>query len=508
MISQGILPYEYQEERTEKCLTGLAGLPLYLDLVVASGFCKSIRRYIEVRGKQGWDDVQLILALVLLNLAGGESVEDLRILQADEGFCKILRKAETCGLRRKVRRALERRWRKKRKRTVPSPSAVFRYLAAFHDKGQQELRQKNKAFIPQANQHLRGLAKVNADLLGFVQSHNPIQTATLDIDACLVETNKKDALYSYKEFKAYQPLNVYWFEQDVLAYTEFRDGNVPAGYQIKRIFEEALEQLPEGVQRVRLRSDSAGYQHELLAYCESGEARRFGRIEFAISSDVTPEFKKAVAEIEEKDWKPVYRHENGSQIATERQCAEVCFVPNKISHSKNAPELRYIATREELKQMTLPGMEAQQQLPFQTLEMNTRSYKVFGIVTNIRDWTAEEIIPWLNARCGKSEQAHGTLKEDFAGGKLPSGDFGENAAWWWISLLSFNFNSLMKHLVLPISWATKKMKAIRFALINLPGRILRRSRKLILRLAHRHPSFTILIDARNKIAKLAFPLLT
>jgi hypothetical protein len=28
------------------------------------------------------------------------------------------------------------------------------------------------------------------------------------------------------------------------------------------------------------------------------------------------------------------------------------------------------------------------------------------------------------------------MKGDFAGGKLPSGDFGENAAWWWIMILA------------------------------------------------------------------------
>ncbi|MBF0458233.1 MAG: hypothetical protein HQK99_10100 [Nitrospirae bacterium] len=31
----------------------------------------------------------------------------------------------------------------------------------------------------------------------------------------------------------------------------------------------------------------------------------------------------------------------------------------------------------------------------------------------------------------ESEQAHDAVKNDFAGGRLPSGDFGENAAWWW-----------------------------------------------------------------------------
>jgi hypothetical protein len=41
-------------------------------------------------------------------------------------------------------------------------------------------------------------------------------------------------------------------------HTEFRDGNVPAGYEQLRVFQEALEMLPEGVRKVYLRSDTAG----------------------------------------------------------------------------------------------------------------------------------------------------------------------------------------------------------------------------------------------------------
>ncbi len=75
----------------------------------------------------------MVMSLVLLNLAGGDCVDDLKILEADEGFCKIMRKSEMYGLKRKERRALDRMWRKEKKRSVPSPSAAFRYLSKFHD---------------------------------------------------------------------------------------------------------------------------------------------------------------------------------------------------------------------------------------------------------------------------------------------------------------------------------------------------------------------------------------
>ena len=86
-----------------------------------------------------------------------------------------------------------------------------------------------------------------------------------------------------------------------MLHSEFRDGNVPAGYEQLRVLKEALALLPQGVESVRLRSDTAGYQHDLLRYCERGENECFGRIEFAISCDVTEEFKKAVAQVRESE---------------------------------------------------------------------------------------------------------------------------------------------------------------------------------------------------------------
>jgi hypothetical protein len=62
------------------------------------------------------------------------------------------------------------------------------------------------------------------------------------------------------------------------------------------VLKEVLRLLPDGVKTVRVRSDTAGYQHDLMGYCERGRNKRFGRIEFAIGADVTPEFKKAVRE--------------------------------------------------------------------------------------------------------------------------------------------------------------------------------------------------------------------
>jgi hypothetical protein len=503
IMAQGVLSFKYEEEKTDSGMTALGGLPVYLDLASAMRLPDIIKKHLHIK-QQGWTDSQIVLSLILMNLAGGDCVNDLVKLEGDSGFCRVLRRIEQSGLKRSQRRELDCRWRKEQKRSVASPSAVFRYLAAFHDVDQEKLHKtsEQKAFIPAPNENLQGLAKINSEMIGYAQRCNSHEIATLDQDATLVETTKVDALYSYKGFKAYQPLNTWWAEHQLVLHTEFRDGNVPAGYEQLRVLKEALALLPADVKKVRLRSDTAGYQHDLLRYCEKGENERFGRIEFAIGCDVTSEFKRSVLETEDKDWHPIYEEFDGTRIKTNQEWAEVCFVPSAIGNSKNAPVYRYLAIREKMGSTELPGMETSGQLfPFPTMLTDSQRYKVFGLVTNM-DWEGETLIHWQRERCGKSEEAHSVMKEDLAGGKLPSDDFGDNAAWWWIMVLALNLNNMMKRLALGESWMSRRMKAIRFSLIHVPGRIIERSREMIIRLVKGSTASELLIAARQRIMAL------
>ncbi len=70
-------------------------------------------------------------------------------------------------------------------------------------------------------------------------------------------------------------------------------------------------------------------------------------------------------------------------------------------------------------------------------------------------------------------------------------------------ILAFNLNSAMKRLVLGKGWGSKRMKAIRFSLIGLPGRVVEHARGLIIRLVKSHPSLEVLVKARQRILGLA-----
>jgi hypothetical protein len=223
MVAQGLLGFQYEADSSNTGLTSLAGLPLYLELIHATGLDVAIRRHVRVAGAQGWLDIQMVLAVIFLNLAGGDCVEDIERLEADTGFAAILRAIERDLLSRAERRSLKLRWRRTRERTVPSPSALSGWLERFHDPAAPKAV-AGSAAIPAMTEELLCLWRVNQALVGFVQTLQPMTSATLDMDATLIETHKRDALPCYKGFKAYQPLNCWWAEPGMMLSCPFSIG--------------------------------------------------------------------------------------------------------------------------------------------------------------------------------------------------------------------------------------------------------------------------------------------
>ena len=502
MVAQGLLGFQYETERSSGGLTSLAGLPMYLELIVACGLAAAIRQHVHVAGEQGWVDLQMVLAVVFLNLAGGDCVADVDRLQSDAGFVAVLAAIERELLTRKERRTLKARWRRPCARAVPSRSALSGWLERFTDPYAPPA-EAGTAVIPQVTAQLQGLWRANQALLEFLQRKQPSASATLDMDATVIPTHKREALYCYKGFKAYQPLNCWWAEQKVMLYSEFRDGNVPAGHEQLRVFKDSLSCLPASVKKVSLRSDSAGYQQDILLYCGEGKDPRFGVIEFAVSADVTEAFRAAVLAVAESEWKPLIRMFEGEPQQTGQEWAEVCYVPDWAGHSRKRADYRFLAIREPLRQLEPGDPGNTPLLPFPTQNFGRKgTYKLFGVVTNRKD-AGDKVIWWLRERCGKSEEVHAVMKSDLAGGQLPSGKFGANAAWWALTILTHNLNSVMKQLVFGKDWAPSRMKALRFHLIALAGRVVRHARRLIIRLGAAAEVTATLICARGTIRALA-----
>ncbi len=196
-MPQSALPFQYQAEKNDSGLTGFAGLPLYVELAAQSGLVGYINQTMKTKIR-GWTDAEMILALVLLNLAGGDCIRDIERLEQDAGFRTLLIRFTTHGMKRKERRAFEKRWRKAKSRRLPSNAAIHRYLPQFHSPEEEKNRVEGEAFIPKPNDKLKALIGLNKPLIACVQQQSPSTIATLDQDATLTNTYKRKALYCYK----------------------------------------------------------------------------------------------------------------------------------------------------------------------------------------------------------------------------------------------------------------------------------------------------------------------
>ena len=93
MMTQGELGFKYEEDKQGAGMTGMAGIGTYLDFACRSGMVRSIERHVQARkGGQGWTDAETVVSLMMLNLVGGESIEDINRLESDKGFCQLLKR--------------------------------------------------------------------------------------------------------------------------------------------------------------------------------------------------------------------------------------------------------------------------------------------------------------------------------------------------------------------------------------------------------------------------------
>ena len=388
------------------------------------------------RRKRGLSPSELMEGLFALWAAGGERCEDLAGLREDTALALLLGHA------------------------IPAPQTARDFLEAF-EQGALPLWEGEKARVPGEGERLQGLAQANRRLIAYLQERSPQRTATIDIDATILESEKRAALPTYDGRTGYQPVIALWAEQDVVLADEFRDGNVPAGSGNKRIVERALAALPPGIERVLIRGDTALYEQSLL---RDLEAAGHG---YGISADMSRELAAAVAALPETAW----RREGEDSMAV-RDWAEVAYVPNDGVFAKDRPAPpRYLVIRVSRKQGALFADGSER--------------KHFAIVTNLpdtKDGSGLDIIRWQRGKAGTVEHAHDVLTNELAAEALPSQKFGANAAWFRLNVLLYNLLSTFKRVALPAGLHNARPKRLRFVLLNTVGKVVRHARETVLRL--------------------------
>ena len=367
---------------------------------------------------------------------------------------------------------------------APSARSMRDFLEKFNDeelieKARQQAKESELiAFIPERNAMLSGLDHVLAtSACKCAQKGEPRLTcATIDADATVVESWKRDATYAYTGVKGYQPAVAMWTEADAILAVEFRDGNVPARYQSLNVVKAAFGALPASVETLAFRGDSACYQKELLEWLQQDEREQGpqGPIEFAVTAVMSPELKNSCLRVSEPDWQ-TYDIEKDGVL---RQYAELDFVPSDTYEKKDSKPLRFVGIR-----IVKPQGE---------LFDDGLQHRHFAVCTN-RATKAPELLQWHRAKAGTIEHVHDELKNALAAAAMPSKYFGANAAWFAINCIAYNLASALRASIPEPTFRTARIKRLRFHFFNMTGRIVRDRRKIRLRLAVPREWLTILI---------------
>jgi hypothetical protein len=443
---EGLLPFKLIEDESGEALTSYGGLPLVMETCEALGLARLVQQHVRIKQRnRGYAESKYVESVIALIAAGGDCLEDIERLRSDGGLKLLVGE-------------------------LPSAEAVRFFLYGFHDEKLLEARPEQGAFIAAETKPLAGLWEVHrAVVLKGSRNEEPKQ-ATIDQDATVIESHKEQSRMTYLGERGYQPVINYWVEQDLILSDEFRDGNVPAGMDCLSSFLRATRALPQSVQTIYFRSDSAAYQHQLLDAMRDGIELSGKQIPvyFGISADVSEALRGKITALSESVWKPLRRLTEKGLIEGRKEWAEVEFIPSAPSIKKAMKPDRYLAIRVRPRQTELFS--------------DGNSYHYYAVVTNRWEMEGEDLLRWQRQRCGSVEKVHDVVKNDLAGGVMPCGRFYANAAWWRLNCLCYNVISIMKRKALPKSFWPVRMKALRFHLIGVAGKVVCHARMMFLKI--------------------------
>ena len=471
-ISQGLLPFKIELVPRAETVTSHAGLFLAIEAAIALLPAKTLRPLRRALGYKTVTPVRRhLLSLIALACAGGDHVSGLETLRADQGCSRLL------GFE------------------PSSPAQAKDFLYRFHqaqdgtpltDEDDDLLSVRGRAQIRPEGPGLRALAALLDLSVEAVRQLRSPTKATIDVDARIAEAHKKRALVAYDGTRGYQPQMAWWAELGVWLTDQFRDGNVPAEFEGRAFLRQTFARLPASIKKRFLRADSAFYNEDALSWADESDIR------FAVSADMSESLKSKVTRLPEEAWQPYRSFNERAALTEERQWAEVPdFVPGwQRNRRKDGTAFRYLAIRVRGRQKDL----------FE--DRDPSLWRYFAVVTNM-DWNGERLLQWQREQQGTVEYGHAVVKNDLAGGVMPCGRFGANAAWSRIQLLVHNLLVLLKTAALPRALRDARPKTLRFRLFNLPGRIVHHARGWVLKLYEGLPFAADIIAARRPLLELA-----
>jgi len=300
------------------------------------------------------------------------------------------------------------------------------------------------------------------------------EAMTIDMDSTICQVHGKakgGAAYGYTRVLGYHPLVATRAGTGEVLHARLRKGSSQRGH--KRFVEELIARVRRcgATGPLTLRADSGFFSWELI-----NTLTRLG-VTWSVTVSMNPSARKAIAAIDEGDWIDITYPDGGLA-----QVAETTYVTGGGSTKRRQRQVRLVVRRTRLTDPT------QAQL--------WPDWRHHAFVTNVELPVIE--MDQFHRDHARVELAIRDLKEGAGMQHCPSGSFFANAAWLACAVLAHNLIRWTAHLggIHPTDHLTVT-RTIRTRLLALPGRLVNRSGRIVLRLPQRWPwahTFTTALD--------------
>jgi len=339
--------------------------------------------------------------------------------------------------------------------TYPNPTTLRRFLQRFGTKG----------LVAFQNLHdrLRG---------DFLMKPHPLSSVIFDLDTKVITVygQQQKARVGFNPKKrgrpSYQPLLCFEGKTGDVWEGIYLPGDMhPAPHTID-ILEKSLAKLPTGIRAIRVRADSAFYDHTIIEYIQS-----------------LPGFYAIVARIT----RPLQRILGGlsyQEISSDLALSEFEYRPMRWKTSQ-----RFIVVRRPIPEKP----------SWQLSLFKLAGYTYHLIVTNL---SLQPLHLWrfYNQRA-TGELIIRELIEAYTLGKIPSKDWASNQAYFHLILLAYNLTQWFQRLCLPPEWQSLNLQTIRNRLLVIPAQLIRPQGRPVLNLPNSYPYTKTFLQILKNIKK-------
>lgn len=250
----------------------------------------------------------------------------------------------------------------------------------------------------------------------------------------------------------------------------FHPGNVHSASVAIELLKRAFLKIPSSVKEIRIRADNAFFDHEIIEFLKERRAS------YTIVAKLSQPVKARLGSLR-------FRQVAGGTFA-----AEFRYQPMRWKTQERFIVIRRPVPEEPSWQLSL-------------FQMKGFSYQ--AIVTNL-PLTPYRVWRFYNDRA-EAELVIRELKEAYSLGKIPTGVWKANVAYFHLVCFAYNLLNWFKRFCLPEPYNRCSLQTIRRDLLAIPGELVRPQGIPTIRLPASYPHQDLFLKTLRKIRRLRIP---